>query len=261
MNRSLLEEFTARRETAGIFLDFDGTLSHIVHRPGDARPIEGAREVLADLARSYGLVAVVSGRSAHDLLGWLGPAIEIWGVHGAERTVDGTVVLSERARPFEELMERVKEEAAALMAATGIEGILLEDKGVMLGLHFRAAEDVRRAEHDLDAIAEDLAAKHGLRRAGGRLAFELRLPEEFSKAAVVLDRSRELGLSAGAFLGDDRIDLPGYDALDVLASEGDFLALKVAVDSDEAPPELLQRADLIVDGPQAAVDLLRGLVP
>ncbi|MGI8407945.1 MAG: trehalose-phosphatase, partial [Actinomycetota bacterium] len=86
-------------------------------------------------------------------------------------------------------------------------------------------------------------------------------PEEFSKAAVVLDRSRELGLNAGAFVGDDRIDLPGYDALDLLASEGDFLALKVAVDSDEVPEELLRRADLIVDGPQETVDLLRRLIP
>lgn len=258
MNDALLRRFTARRETAGIFLDFDGTLSHIVHHPGDARPVEGAPEVLADLARIYGLVAVVSGRSAHDLLEWLGPDIEIWGVHGAERTVDGTVVLSDRAEPFEDLMRRVKEEAAVLMAATGIEGIFLEDKGVMAGLHFRAAEDVRRAERELDAIAAALAAKHGLLRAGGRLAFELRPPQDFSKAAVVLDRSRELGLSAGAFVGDDRIDLPGFDALDLLAEEGDFVSVKVAVDSDEAPPELLERADIVVDSPSAAVQLLQG---
>lgn len=148
MDEALFREFTARRETAGVFLDFDGTLSHIVHLPGDARPVEGAPEVLADLARFYGLVAVVSGRSAHDLLEWLGSNIEIWGVHGAERTVDGTVVLSDRAEPFQDLMQRVKEEAAELMAATGIKGIYLEDKGVMAGLHFRAAEDVRRAEKE-----------------------------------------------------------------------------------------------------------------
>lgn len=261
MDDSLLERFVARRETAGIFLDFDGTLSHIVHLPGDARPVEGAPEVLAELAHFYGLVAVVSGRSAHDLLEWLGPDIEIWGVHGAERTMDGTVVLSDRAEPFQDLMQRVKDEAAEQMAATGLKGIYLEDKGVMAGLHFRAAEDVGRAERELDAIAESLAEKHGLLRAGGRLAFELRPPEEFSKAAVVLDRSRELGLNAGVFVGDDRIDLPGYDALDLLAAEGDFTCLKIAVDSDEAPAELLERADIIVDGPSDAVDLLRRLVP
>lgn len=261
MNQALVESFTARRETAGVFLDFDGTLSHIVHRPGDARPVEGTREVLADLVRSYGLVAVVSGRSAHDLLEWLGPQIEIWGVHGAERTVDGTVVLSDRAKPFEDLMRAVHDEAAEMMAATGIEGIFLEDKRVMLGLHFRAAEDVPRAEQELEVIAASLAEKHGLRRAGGRLAYELRPPEEFTKAAVVLDRSRELGLNAGAFVGDDRVDLPGFDALDLLAGEGDFVSLRVAVDSEEGPPELMARADVVVDGPPEAVKFLRGLIP
>lgn len=62
-------------------------------------------------------------------------------------------------------------------------------------------------------------------------------------------------------MGDDRIDLPGFDALDLLASEGDFVSLKVAVDSDEAPPELLERADIVVDGPSAAVAFLRRLLP
>ena len=68
---------------SGIFLDFDGTLAEIVPLPGDARPLEGAVEVLQKLGRLYGVVAIVSGRSALELLDWLGPDIEIWGVHGS----------------------------------------------------------------------------------------------------------------------------------------------------------------------------------
>jgi len=33
-------------DRAGVFLDFDGTVSEIVEMPSDARPVEGAREVL-----------------------------------------------------------------------------------------------------------------------------------------------------------------------------------------------------------------------
>jgi trehalose 6-phosphate phosphatase len=251
----LFEPFVASPSTAGLFLDFDGTLSEIARLPGDARPLPGVAERLEALADGLGLVAIVSGRATRQLLEWLGPHIEIWGVHGAERTIDGAVALSERAAVYSDLMRVAKEEAADALARLDLDGVLLEDKGVMFGLHFRAATEQDRARDALDRIAADLAARHGLRRAGGRLAFELRPPVEFSKAAVVLDRSRELGLTAAAFVGDDRVDLPGFDALDALRDEGLHTA-RIAVDSPEAPPELLERADMVLPGPRAAAALL-----
>ena len=251
--------FDVAPETAGIFLDFDGTLSEIVHLPWEARPVEGVSELLAAIARRFALVAIVSGRSAHQLLDWLGPSVEIWGVHGAERTIDGSVVLSQRAEAYADLMQQVKSEAEAAVAEAQLPGVFIEDKGVMLGLHFRAAEDVDRARVALDEVADRLASRHGLIRAGGRLAFELRPPVEFSKAAVVLERSRELGLQAAAFVGDDRVDLPGFDALDILGDEG-VSTLRVAVSSDEAPEELLERADLVLAGPSSVRDWLALLV-
>jgi trehalose 6-phosphate phosphatase len=258
MTSDLPPEFLSAPEAAGLFLDFDGTLSEIVHLPWEARPAEGVRELLETIARRFALVAIVSGRSAHQLLEWLGPEVEIWGVHGAERTIDGSVVLSDSAATYADLMQRVKTEAEAAVTELGLPGIVIEDKGVMIGLHFRAATDVETARVALDGVAERLASRHGLLRAGGRLAFELRPPVEFSKAAVVLERSRELGLRAAAFVGDDRVDLPGFDALDILSGEG-VATLRVAVDSDEAPPELIQRADLVLAGPSAVKEWLASL--
>jgi trehalose 6-phosphate phosphatase len=242
-----------------MFFDFDGTLSEIVHLPWEARPIAGARRLLEDAAARFALVAVVSGRSAHQLLEWLGPHVEIWGIHGAERTSQGAVLLSEAAKGYSELMRRVHEEAEAEVEALGIPGVFIEDKGIMLGLHFRAAPDVEAARAALDELAERLVARHGLHRAGGRLAFELRPPAAFSKASVVLQRSRELGLKAIAFVGDDRVDLPGFDALDILRDEGAY-TLRVAVSSDEAPAELLQRADVVLPSPVAVIDFLTALL-
>lgn len=251
--------FYERPDSAGIFLDFDGTLSQIVQVPADARPWPGVRDVLEQLAERAALVAIISGRSAHQLLEWLGTGVEIWGVHGAEVVRDGKVVLSERAMPHQSLMRTVLDEAVQRVAAVPIDGIVIEDKGVMIGLHFRAAADVERARTELDEIASDLVAKFGLRRAGGRLAFELRPPVDFTKEGVLLERAREAGLEAAMFMGDDRVDLPAFDALDALAEEG-VVTLRAAVWSDEAPPELLERADVVVDGVDEAVQLLRRLV-
>jgi trehalose 6-phosphate phosphatase len=250
--------FLEHPESAGLFLDFDGTLSDIAHVPSEARPVPGAREVLERLAARFRLVSIVSGRSAHQLLEWLGPDVEIWGVHGAERTRGGRVVLSDRAAPYSELMDRVKQEARRRLGELGLEGVILEDKGVMLGLHFRAAREQNRAREALDELAEELAQGYGLRRAGGRLAFELRPPIELSKAQVVLHRAREVTLRSVAFVGDDRVDIPGFDALDRLAEEGAW-TLRVAVDSSEVPPELIARADVVLDGTPGVLRFLTRL--
>ena len=259
MKEELLQPFRDAPDRAGIFTDFDGTLSRIVHRPSDARPIPGAQEVLGRLAQRFAVVSVVSGRSAADLLEWLGGDVEIWGVHGAETVWEGRVVLSERAAPYRDLMTRVLEDARRGVAAIGIDGVLVEDKTVMIGLHFRAAKDVERARVELEALAEQLVAKHGLRRAGGRLAFELRPPENVTKEDVVLARAQEADLRAVLFAGDDRVDIPAFEALDTLASRG-VATLRVAVWSDEAPPELIERADVVVSGPEEMVDFFESLV-
>ena len=65
-------------------------------------------------------------------------------------------------------------------------------------------------------------------------------------------------LEAVCFLGDDVGDLPAFAALDVLRSRG-VHTVKVGVKTAEAPPEVLAHADLVVDGPLGALELLRTL--
>jgi trehalose 6-phosphate phosphatase len=79
-----------------------------------------------------------------------------------------------------------------------------------------------------------------------------------SKGTVVAEAAA--GLGAACFLGDDTGDLTAFDALDELASAA-AATVRVGVRSEEAPEALLRRADLVVDGPHEAVELLRRLVP
>lgn len=245
--------------STGLFLDFDGTLSHVVAVPTDARPAPGAPELLKRLARKFAVTAVVSGRSAADLLAWLGPDLEIWGLHGAERTVDGRVEVSPLATPHISRMREVRRDAARRLDALHLAGVILEDKGVMLTLHYRTATHRAEAKRALEKIVVEVASAHGLVHAQGRMSFELRPPVDFSKADVVLERSNELELTAVAFAGDDAVDLPAFDALDRLEAGG-VATLRVAVASLEAPPELLQRADVVIEGPAGVLEWLRSLV-
>lgn len=246
-------------DRVGVFLDFDGTVSEIVEMPSEARPVEGAREVLGELAQRVAVVSIVSGRSAGQLLEWLGPDIEIWGVHGAEHVVEGRVELSDFVAPYADVMAEVLAELEKRCAELGLPGVLVEDKAAIVGLHYRNAPDPEDARVKLEAIAADVARARGLRMLPGRMVIELKPPVEFSKADVVLRLATEHDLGAAAFLGDDIGDLSAFDALDELASRGVATA-RVGVRSAESPPELLERADEIVEGPDATVEWLRDLL-
>ncbi len=245
-------------DKAGLFLDFDGTLSEIVHDPSQARPLAGIPDEMVRLARRLGVVAVVSGRTAQELLDWFGPDVELWGLYGAERSIDGAITVSDEVASFEPLIRTVLQQAERRARDLGIEGLLVEDKGYMVGLHWRQATDRNRAAEAMASLADELAAEHDLVQAPGKCALELRPPVEWSKGDVVSARTASAGLEGAAFVGDDRGDLPAFDALDRLEGEG-VATLRVGVRSLESPPELLRRADVVVDGPTGVLKWLSGV--
>jgi trehalose 6-phosphate phosphatase len=239
-------------ERTGVFLDFDGTLSAIVVDPAAARPVAGAVEALHALAARYAVVAVVSGRPVRFLVEHLrlaGAAVRAFGLYGLESASGDEV----EAHPEALAWQGEISAAATAAEATAPAGVGVERKGLTLALHVRPAP-----EHDewARAFADAEAAARGLHVDRGRLSYELRPPLAIDKGTVVGELT--LGLDAACFIGDDRGDLLAFDALDRFAADGG-LALKAAVRSDEAPPELIERADAILDGPADVVAQLRVL--
>ncbi len=91
------------------------------------------------------------------------------------------------------------------------------------------------------------------------MSVELHPPVAVDKGTAVEALVAVPVIRAVCFLGDDVGDLPAYDALDRLAAVG-VHALRVAVRSAEAPPALLERADVVVEGPAGAVAFLEDLL-
>jgi trehalose 6-phosphate phosphatase len=108
-------------------------------------------------------------------------------------------------------------------------------------------------QEQVRAWAERTAAETGLTLDEARMSYELRPPVPHGKGVVLEEAAA--GLRAACFLGDDRGDLDAFDALDRLASRG-VAVVRIGVRSDEAPADLLDRADLVVDGPPAVVEVL-----
>lgn len=244
-----LAPFAERPSEAGVYTDFDGTLAPIVDDPAAAAPLEGAVDALAALAVRYARVGVISGRPVAFLRQMLGaPGVDLWGEYGLERAAGGEVRAAHGAMEWKSCVE----EAAARAEAAGV-AERVERKNLSLTLHYRA-DPAREAAVREWARAE--AARTGLDLEPARMAVELRPPLHRDKGTALADAAA--GLGAACYLGDDRGDLAAFDALDRLASGG-VHAVRIAVRSPELPPELEQRADLVVDGPVGALDLLVAL--
>ena len=246
----LLAPLRAAPERTAVLLDFDGTVSTIVDEPEAARPLDGVPEQLGRLAERYALVGVISGRPVEFLQRWLPPSVVLSGIYGLEVVRDGVRADHPSAGAWREVIEDV----AAVSRGRGPKGMRVESKGLSLTLHYRETPGLER---EVRSWGTQQAARSGLHLRPARRSVELHPPVDSDKGTAV----RELvgDLAAACFLGDDVGDLPAFDALDALRAAGRS-TVKVAVRSDEAPPEMLRRADLVVDGPEGASAVLERLL-
>jgi trehalose 6-phosphate phosphatase len=236
--------------TAGIFSDFDGTLSPIVEDPELAEPVAGVPRLLAKLARRYAVVAVVSGRPVAFLTARLPASVLLAGLYGLEVQRHGELQID----PEAERWRATASAAATRLRAVALSGVLVEPKGLSVTCHYRTNPSL---EPQVMALAQEVAAVTGLVVRRGRKSVELLPPIPTDKGTVI--RKWAVPLRSACYLGDDLGDLAAFHALDQLAIRGISTA-RIAVRIDEAPVELLQAADVIVDGPEGAAGLLRTLL-
>jgi trehalose 6-phosphate phosphatase len=260
--RSGLDAVLRRPARAVIALDFDGTLAPIVADPEQARAHPDAVPALAALAPKVAAVAVVTGRPADVAVrngGFAGvPGLEhlvVLGHYGAERWDAGTGTVSAPA-PHPGVAAARAELPGFLDRVDAGQGTWIEEKGRAVAVHTRRAADPQAAFEALRAPLTDLAARHGLIVEPGRMVLELR-PPGMDKGVALLEYVREISAECVLYAGDDLGDLPAFAAVDELRSDG-TPGLLVCSGSDEVT-ELRERADVVVDGPEGVVGLLRTL--
>lgn len=250
----LLSPLVVEPAATALITDFDGTLSPIVSDPEAARPLDGVADLLQRLSRRFGVVAVVSGRPAAFLAERLPSTrggtdrVRRIGLYGMEEVgPDGAVHLADAARPWLATVSGV----AGRLADEVPSGVLVEVKGVAVTLHWRRAPD---AEDGVVSRVADEAARSGLVPHRGRASIELRPPLEIDKGTVVRGLTEQC--RAACFLGDDLGDLPAYAALARRSEEDGMRTVGVAVRDAETSPDVLAVADLVVDGPEGAREVL-----
>lgn len=247
-----LEPFRTHAADALVAFDFDGTLSPIVDDPQVAAPLEGTPAALERLAARCGEVAVVSGRPLEFLERWFPEpsGVTLVGLYGLE-----TRRMGERAdHPTSGVWREVVADVAGLARLQGPDGMDVETKGLSITLHYRRHPELVA---DVERWAEQVAPPAGLRVRPAKMSVELHPPIDEDKGTV-LHRLVASHTGPVLYAGDDVGDGPAFDALDQMRANGRAV-LAVVVDGPEVPASLTGRADLLVDGPQAVVDMVLAL--
>lgn len=188
---------------SALFLDFDGTLAALAPRP-ELVDVDG--QVISLLSRINdcldGAVAIITGRPISEIDGFLHPlTLPAAGLHGLEwrKTADAEPVRAEASPDLHYLRQSV--EASGLLAG----GVMLEDKGAAIALHYRAVPHLVGA---LDAhLAGVLAGLPGLHVLRGKMVMEAK-PSTHDKG-LALRRFMDLPPFSGrvpVFAGDDVTD-------------------------------------------------------
>ncbi len=197
--------------TAGrtaLFLDLDGTLAAIEARPQDVGPQPWRSRLLVRLReRLQGRLAIVSGRTLQEVDRILdGAAPAVAAVHGlVRRRADGGMA------PAPALADMAGARRALDRMADSQPGLLLEDKGVAIALHYRSAPAQGPA---VRAEAARITEAFGLKLQLGDMVAEVRAPGP-DKGAAVRAFMAEPPFAGGVpmFLGDDLTDEDGFAAV------------------------------------------------
>lgn len=210
-----------KRRFVYLFLDYDGTLVPIAESPSKTVIPEEIKEIIRGLSKSPRCkIAVVSGRALEDVRRLLGlKEIVYVGNHGLE--IEGPKLKFKSVVPlgFKKILKRIKYDLNKKLAS--IKGVLFEDKGYTLSLHYRLVNEkqvplVKAAFHE--AIITYLVGNK-IKIKSGKKVFEIRPPIEWDKGKAVLwllARQRFVLKSNNIFpiyIGDDITDEDAFNAL------------------------------------------------
>lgn len=213
------------------FLDLDGTLVEIARSPRAVHIPSELPALIADLhAAAQGALALVSGRPIADVDRILAmPQIPVAGQHGVERrdargrlhrhSVDERA-LAELRRQFPAWRRRYPK-------------LLIEDKGLSIALHFRAAPALEDAIHRLADDALAAMASRDFQVQPGKMVVEIK-PAGRDKGSTVDEYMGEAPFAGRlpVFVGDDATDEFGFrrvnarGGVSIKVGEGDTVATR-----------------------------------
>ena len=206
-----------------LFLDYDGTLSPIAQAPAKAYMPDRTKELLLKLSKMPNCkIAIISGRSLGDISERVGLKNIVYvGNHGFEIKGPKIKFKSPILHRYKIVLEEIKKKLEKNMSS--FNGIVIEDKGFCLTLHYRQADkkDIPLIEAEFYASIFLYEFRNNIQIRIGKMTLEVRPPIPRDKGKVVLWllgrrlfalRDREMEI-APIYIGDDTTDEDAFQAL------------------------------------------------
>jgi trehalose 6-phosphate phosphatase len=201
-NHHLLEMFAWSNVL--LAFDYDGTLAPVVSTPARAAVRASTRHLLRRASQLYPCV-VITGRPRADVLSRL-RRIEVCrelGNNGADPSPE-----------VRTMRRRVQQWLAVLHARLSErQGVVIEDKGVSVAVHYRHARNRSLARR---AILSATRSLRDTRVVSGKLVMNLLIPEAPNKGHTLERERSHFGCDTAVYVGDDqsdedvfRLDRPG----------------------------------------------------
>lgn len=245
----------------GLAFDIDGTLSLIAPTPEEAKLYPGVVPLL-EKARKYAHIAIMTGRSIENGAAMVNvDGLTYIGTHGLEWSeglpwLHPVRVVPEALSfitPGKYLLDLAEENLA------GLPGIIVERKRVGGTIHYRLCPDPEQARRMILSLLEEPARQVNMRLSEGKRVVEIKASLAVNKGQALRQFAERHHLRGLVFAGDDRTDLDAVNELARLRQAG-LAALAIVVQHADTPPELLERADIVVQGVEGMVALLREMV-
>jgi len=204
-----------------LFLDYDGTLTPIASTPEKASLSPSIRQTLEALGQDAQCkVTIVSGRALKDLQKMISlKRLAYVGNHGFEASGPGIFFESDCFPQARKIFQRVINAANACLKS--VPGVLIEDKGVTLSIHYRLVDEKKQAwvKRAVWHIVEPFVASKEIKAFKGKKVYELRPPVDWDKGKIVSWFIKEYKKDPAykealvIYIGDDRTDEDAFEAL------------------------------------------------
>ena len=231
----------------GLIVDVDGTISEIAPAPAQARVSAICREHLRALLDTFDVVAAVSGRSVVELQRMIGlDRLVLVGNHGLERWEGGRLWVASAAKRAAAMLPGVLDQIETQLGP--ISGLILERKTYGLAIHYRSAANPEAVRQSIMEAMRAISYSSHFSIQEGRKVVELRPRGRIQKGWAVRDLIRRHGVRCVIYLGDDVTDADAFGVIRRSRRQGQIQGVTIAVLNPETPSDILNSADLALEG-------------
>jgi trehalose 6-phosphate phosphatase len=215
----IVQEVTSRTRRA-FFLDYDGTLTPIVEDPKRASLSSKYRKVIDSLLRNEkNFVCIISGRAIEQLEGFIRlKGLVLAGNHGMEIAGPDILYVNDGALRAKALLTEIAHTLKVKLR--DFEGILVEDKGLTVSVHYRMLAPSQHAQlkEFFYREMERFSTSKTVVVTGGKRVLEVRPNVVWDKGSAVKwllgTVSKDLSEKPyPIYMGDDETDEDAFRAL------------------------------------------------